>query len=279
MAAKRDVVPVPDILAVTEDHSEERSGVGCPTSSDVLSIYNKGGLSYTLDDRKYDFTPPVAMLIPKGTVDSDTQVGRVDGIFLLFQGHGLVKRLRSRAGMVHVSLGVSKISVPVLKRISLAEASEMTAILAQIASVSAAGVAGNMERSGLLMQVIAQYCQIVDRAERTGVHREAMRLRVLIEEYAFEQTSMADIYAGMELSAAHAGVLFKNAFGLSPVAYRTQLRLMKARELLVSSQRNVTQVAYETGFSDPLYFSRVFRVEFGVTPSSLIYDFDSTRKR
>jgi transcriptional regulator GlxA family with amidase domain len=61
------------------------------------------------------------------------------------------------------------------------------------------------------------------------------------------------------------------------VAYRRHLRLRRARELLVTSQKNVSEVACATGFSDPLYFSRVFRRAFGVTPSSLIRSFSSRR--
>ena len=70
---------------------------------------------------------------------------------------------------------------------------------------------------------------------------------------------MADVYSHLDLSSAHAGVLFRAAFGASPVAYRSQLRLRRARELLVSSQLNVAQVALAVGFTDALYFSRVFR--------------------
>ena len=89
---------------------------------------------------------------------------------------------------------------------------------------------------------------------------------------------MAQIYRQMNISAAHAGALFKRAFGLAPVAYRNRLRLSRAREFLVSSTANVSETAFAVGFSDPLYFSRVFHKTFGVTPSSLIQDFTSKRR-
>ncbi len=56
--------------------------------------------------------------------------------------------------------------------------------------------------------------------------------------------------------------------GLSPVQYIRHIRLKHARRLLLSdSSLSIADIAYDTGFSDPDYFSKVFRREFGCTPS------------
>ncbi|MCB0535593.1 MAG: helix-turn-helix domain-containing protein, partial [Saprospiraceae bacterium] len=47
------------------------------------------------------------------------------------------------------------------------------------------------------------------------------------------------------------------------------MRLAKAKELLLAGEKNVSEVAYATGFDDPKYFSRVFAKEFGVPPSKI----------
>ena len=54
--------------------------------------------------------------------------------------------------------------------------------------------------------------------------------------------------------------------GLSASKYIRSIRLRKALELLVSSDLNVSQVAYEVGFKDPKYFSRLFTNEFKESP-------------
>lgn len=46
-----------------------------------------------------------------------------------------------------------------------------------------------------------------------------------------------------------------------------QVRLSKAKDKLVHSSLNITQIAYECGFNDPAYFTRVFSKEFGHSPS------------
>ena len=57
--------------------------------------------------------------------------------------------------------------------------------------------------------------------------------------------------------------------GKSSVAYIRSLRLHRAKNLLEKGELNVSEVAYSTGFNDPLYFSRVFSQEFGHPPTDL----------
>jgi transcriptional regulator GlxA family with amidase domain len=49
--------------------------------------------------------------------------------------------------------------------------------------------------------------------------------------------------------------------------YIRLIRLQKARDMLLSSALGIAEIAYETGFNDPKFFSRVFSEEFGMPPS------------
>ncbi|MFK7935883.1 MAG: ATP-binding protein, partial [Saprospiraceae bacterium] len=56
----------------------------------------------------------------------------------------------------------------------------------------------------------------------------------------------------------------------TPVAYLRDYRLERAKELLLSgSNLNVSEVAYEVGFDNPSYFSRVFAAAYGKTPNQM----------
>ncbi|MCD4725101.1 MAG: response regulator, partial [Bacteroidales bacterium] len=56
--------------------------------------------------------------------------------------------------------------------------------------------------------------------------------------------------------------------GKSTALFIRSIRLQKAKELLKTTTLNVSEVAYETGFSDPAWFSRAFKEEFGESPGA-----------
>jgi AraC-like DNA-binding protein len=62
--------------------------------------------------------------------------------------------------------------------------------------------------------------------------------------------------------------LFKRSTGKSPNQYHINLRLDKAKELLSTTNLNVTEVAYQLGFDSVFYFSRLFKKKNGVSPKS-----------
>lgn len=55
----------------------------------------------------------------------------------------------------------------------------------------------------------------------------------------------------------------------SPVELLRKFRLTKARELLSTTNKSISEIAYEVGFSAPAYFTKVFRDMFGETPSEM----------
>lgn len=55
----------------------------------------------------------------------------------------------------------------------------------------------------------------------------------------------------------------------SPVELLRKLRLEKAREMLTTTDKTVSEISYEVGFSAPAYFTRVYRETYGETPTEL----------
>jgi YesN/AraC family two-component response regulator len=72
-----------------------------------------------------------------------------------------------------------------------------------------------------------------------------------------------------ELAVSHAQLYrkFKSLSNITIADYFKSLRLYKAREMLLTTTRNVTEVAFTTGFKSLSYFSREFTHEFGKSPS------------
>lgn len=262
----------PEILAVKHDHTARlmRKYYAATASDDILSVYLEGGPRYQLNNTLYQFTPPGAILLNKGAFDLDLQEGNVNGIFVIYRSNGMIKEKPESETEVIVSLGTDTLVVPVFKEISVVDANQIANLLNKINDTPGVGLISQMQKISLLYQSVAAYCSSSSRDTKSIAHREAFRLREIIHETALKNLSMEEIYRNLNLSSAHAETLFRKAFDITPVAYRTQIRLNRARELLVTTQNNVSQIAYSVGFTDPLYFSRLFRSAFGVNPSSLI---------
>jgi len=79
----------------------------------------------------------------------------------------------------------------------------------------------------------------------------------------------------LEDYARHAGFsvsqfshLFKRHYGTSPMAYFVELRIQRAKEFLNNTGMSVKEVAWELGFEDQLYFSRLFKKVSGISPTA-----------
>ena len=58
--------------------------------------------------------------------------------------------------------------------------------------------------------------------------------------------------------------------GKSPNIFLRDYRLDKAVVLLEKGNGNISEVAYQTGFSSPAYFSKCFHKKFGIRPSNIV---------
>jgi AraC-like DNA-binding protein len=78
--------------------------------------------------------------------------------------------------------------------------------------------------------------------------------------------STTELAAAARVSTGHLSRLFRRHLAIGPVSGLELVRLARARTLLLRSNLNVTQVAWDCGFDDPLHFSRRFRAAHGMPP-------------
>ncbi len=60
--------------------------------------------------------------------------------------------------------------------------------------------------------------------------------------------------------------LFREYVGMSPINYRNDLRLKNAKTMLASGEYNVSEAAYDSGFSNLSFFIRLYKKKYGYTP-------------
>jgi AraC-like DNA-binding protein len=92
---------------------------------------------------------------------------------------------------------------------------------------------------------------------------------IITQKISDPRLDIAFLCQTLQLSNTQLLRKLKALTGQTPVQYIRSTRLAKAKELLKTSHLNISEIAYETGFNDPNYFSRMFFEEFEETPVSV----------
>lgn len=127
-------------------------------------------------------------------------------------------------------------------------------------------------------QVTAYFIQLITQIGRrlaqlndAGGYERAQRIREVMEymHAHCDEALSVDFCAQLcALSRHHFIHVFREYTGLSPYAYLTDVRLSEAARLLSSSLLPVADVARRCGYEDALYFSRLFRKKYALSPSA-----------
>ena len=85
--------------------------------------------------------------------------------------------------------------------------------------------------------------------------------------YKSQDTCLSSIAKSVFLSPNHFSTIFSQACGITFIEYLTNMRIEEAKKLLLNTNMKGADIAYECGFSDPHYFSYIFKKNTGFTPS------------
>ena len=125
------------------------------------------------------------------------------------------------------------------------------------------------ERTGLLSaygNLISYYLIAYQTGNpRSGVVEEIERH--IINHYSDCDYKLDDYLESLPFSCDYLRKLFQKEFGVTPHQYLNNKRLQIAAETLVNCSDTVADIAVMCGFRDPLYFSRMFKKKYGMSPS------------
>jgi len=90
-----------------------------------------------------------------------------------------------------------------------------------------------------------------------------------INRHFQQQITLDDLSTFLGVSQYHLSRIFNEESGFSLPEYLTMIRMERAKVLLSEGRLNISQVAYQVGYEDSGYFSKVFKKHFGQSPSSI----------
>lgn len=82
-----------------------------------------------------------------------------------------------------------------------------------------------------------------------------------------EDISLSQISALLGLDKAYFCRLFKKSTGISFLHYLNLVRISAAEKMLISTDKTISEISYETGFSSSSYFAETFKKYRGCSPS------------
>lgn len=94
-----------------------------------------------------------------------------------------------------------------------------------------------------------------------------------MQEHLSEEITLSVLAEEFHLNAQYISQLFKNEIGVGFLAYLTNIRLEKAKKLLLSTALPIADVAEQSGYGDYRVFTKVFKKAEGITPSQYRRDF------
>ena len=95
----------------------------------------------------------------------------------------------------------------------------------------------------------------------------AQAIQYIDENYANGDLSLNDLASHVNVSPNHLSMVFSQQTGHSFVKYLTDLRMNRAKELLLLTNRKSSEISEEVGYRDPHYFSFLFKKTQGMTPT------------
>jgi AraC-like DNA-binding protein len=87
-----------------------------------------------------------------------------------------------------------------------------------------------------------------------------------VSENMAESLSVRDLAERAFMSPSALSHLFQDVTGRSPYQFIKEMRLNRARELLVENRSTVTQISTQVGYSSTSHFINEFRDRYGVSP-------------
>lgn len=125
------------------------------------------------------------------------------------------------------------------------------------------------KRQKIQQKLMENYCEKqTDEEQIKEIDPYLKKLLDFIEiNYANSELSIVDIAQEMASSQSTLNRKIKVLTQKNPIEILSDFRLNKAQQLLKQGNRNIADVAFATGYSDPAYFSRKYKEKFGHSPS------------
>ncbi|NEU62055.1 helix-turn-helix domain-containing protein [Paenibacillus sp. ALJ109b] len=102
--------------------------------------------------------------------------------------------------------------------------------------------------------------------ESNRTHKKVLDIVNYVNQHYMEPLKLGEISRQFDISSSYLCRTFKESTGFSFIEYINNIRIKEARDLLVGSSFNVTEIAGMVGFDNTSHFGRTFKLVMGISP-------------
>ena len=120
---------------------------------------------------------------------------------------------------------------------------------------------------------IALFRRESSKQEDRHEERTILGITRYLQEHLDEEITLYVLAEQFHLNPQYISQLFKSEIGVNFLAYLTNIRMERAKKLLLSTSLSISDISEQSGYGDYRVFTKVFKKTEGVTPSQYRRDF------
>ncbi|MGM9523196.1 MAG: helix-turn-helix domain-containing protein, partial [Faecousia sp.] len=120
---------------------------------------------------------------------------------------------------------------------------------------------------------IALFRRRISRRDDLQEERTIHGITRFLQEHLTEEISLSVLAEEFHLNPQYISQLFKSEIGVNFLTYLTNLRMERAKKLLLTTALSIAEVSEQSGYADYRVFTKVFKKTEGITPSQYRRDF------
>lgn len=118
-----------------------------------------------------------------------------------------------------------------------------------------------------LIELLYNISSMLQSSEQKGACDAILPVLTYINANYNKQITLDELAEKTGYSKSRFSHIFSESTGTTPVKYQNDIRLKMSCEMLLSTSLTVAEIAVSCGFNDPLYYSKMFKKRYGMSPT------------
>jgi two-component system response regulator YesN len=115
-------------------------------------------------------------------------------------------------------------------------------------------------------QLLASIVSVIEKTNETKQNKRVQKILFYLNENYTRDVSLDELSEKFGFNTSYISSLFKSETGINITDYLSNLRIDKAKDLLISTDMKINEIAHSLGYNNVNYFHRIFKKTIGITP-------------